>query len=131
VVILLVVVAPDKAIPVGFVVLLLVVASSVVNYRIARRQFADHLGELITTVFDSATIITTGTGVSSSVSWSVLKRIQETKSMFLLYHTASAAVMVPKRFFRSPEEIERWRQLVASCMDPKLIEKPSFVGRWC
>lgn len=105
----------------------------VMPYRNARKQFAtlSYLGEPVTYVFTSETISGTGTSASWSTAWNALKVLRETNSLFLLYHGPCAAVIVPKRFFQSPAEMEKWRQLVLACVAPKPIEKPGIVGRWC
>jgi YcxB-like protein len=99
----------------------------------AKKEFASqvYLRERLTICFTPDGISSEGTGVSSKGGWVKVKRVRETKSLFLLYYSATTALVLPKRFFQSPDEMERWRQLIASCVDPKLIEKPSFVGRWC
>ena len=132
-IILFVLIAPVNAAPLGFIVLVLALITALIPYRIARRHLRDrsYLHKPIAWVFDSEAISSAGTGISSRIAWGLLKRVRETKSMFLLYHSRDAAVIVPKRFFRSLDEMDRWRQLVAAYVDPKLIEKPSFVGRWC
>jgi hypothetical protein len=99
----------------------------------AKRVFEtqrDH-GEPITYVFNSQTVSCIGVTASWSIAWSVVWRFRETKSLFLLYRGPNLVEILPKRFFRSPGEMERWRQLVSASVDPKLIEKPSLVGRWC
>jgi hypothetical protein len=101
--------------------------------RSAKKEFAAELflREVLTTLFTAEGISSEGTGISSRVAWNFVRKIRETKSLFVVHYSASAGLIVPKRFFRDPEEMERWRQLVASCVDSKLIEKPHFFGRWC
>jgi hypothetical protein len=118
-----------------FIILLLfwALVIGVIPYRTARKQLAaqSYLREPITYVFTSETISGTGISASWSIVWNVLKRVQETESLFLLYHGPNIAVIVPKRFFQSPAEMERWCQLVLACIAPKRIEKPGLIGRWC
>jgi hypothetical protein len=123
----------QNVIPFGLLLLVWLFLMAVMPYRTARKEYATkiYLREYVTYVFTPETINTSGTGISSSVSWKNITRFRETKSLFLLYLGPNGAINIPKRFFQSPEEMERWRQLVQSSMDPKLIEKPSFVGRWC
>ena len=59
-----------------------------------------------------------------------MNAVRETKSLFLLYLAPRRAVIVPKRFFESPEQMEQWRQLVLAAVAPKKIEKPGLIGRW-
>ena len=102
-------------------------------YRNARKQLAgqSYLREPVTYVFNSETISGTGAGASSTFVWNHLKRVCETKSLFILYHGSNFGVIVPKRFFQNPAEMEKWRQLVLACVAPKRIESPGIVGRWC
>jgi hypothetical protein len=101
--------------------------------RNARKQLAaqSYLREPITYIFTCETITGTGPSAHWSIAWNVLKRVRETKTLFLLYHAPNIAVVVPKRFFQSPSEIEKWRQLVVTYVDAKRIEKPGVVGRLC
>jgi YcxB-like protein len=106
---------------------------SMMTYRNCRKELAarKHFRDPIAYLFTHETISTVGTGLSSATGWGNIVRIRETRSLFLLYLGLSGAVIVPKRFFKSTREIENWRQLVASSVNPKLIEKPGFFGRWC
>jgi hypothetical protein len=121
------------ATPFTLFLLLWVLLIGVMPYRNARKQFAtqSYLREPITYVFTSATVSATGASASWTLAWSVLKRVRETKSLFLLYHGPNIAMIVPKRFFQSPAEMEKWRQLVLESMATKRIEKPGVIGRWC
>jgi hypothetical protein len=123
----------QNAIPFALLVSLWVFLVSVLPYRSARRDFAArrHFRDEVSFVFTTEAVSTTGTGLSSSVSWSNVTRFRETNSIFLLYFGPNSASIIPKRFFRSQDEIEKWRELLASSVDPKLIEKPTFIGRWC
>jgi hypothetical protein len=122
-----------SAVPFVSLLLLWAFLIMLMPYRNARKQLAGqiYLREPVTMVFSPEAINSTGTGTSGSMAWSLLKHVRETKSLFLLYHAHNMAAIIPKRFFESPDEMERWRQLVAACVDPKLIERPSFIGRWC
>jgi len=116
----------------SFVIFLLFLAliMGFMPYRNARKQFAaqSFLREPITYVFTFETVSGTGPSASWSIAWNVLKRIQETRSLFLLYQGPNIAVIVPKRFFQSTAEMEKWREL---CVAHKRIDKPGVVGRWC
>ena len=52
--------------------------------------------------------------------WSIVKRVMETRGLFLLLYTTAGAMYLPKRCFASHEDIERLRQII--------IE--NFRGRW-
>jgi hypothetical protein len=62
-------------------------------------------------------------------SWSVLWKVYETKSLFCLYLSSAMAVIVPKRFFESPEQQERWRRLVERRIHPKRIIRSNIIGK--
>jgi hypothetical protein len=122
-----------NALPFFLLLLFWLFILGVMPLRNARKQLVtqSYLREPITYIFTSETISGTGPSMHWSTAWSVMKRIRETKSLFLLYHGPNIAVIVPKRFFQNPSEMENWRQLVMTSMDPKRIDKPGFVGRLC
>jgi hypothetical protein len=68
---------------------------------------------------------------SWNCAWSTLKFIGETRSLFLLYQLPYIAIIVPKRWFESAEQIETWRQIATAGIGSRGIEKPGLVGRWC
>jgi hypothetical protein len=90
-----------------------------------------HLRDPVSYAFTPETIMIRGTGSSSTIAWSILFKVRETKSLFILYMGPNSGEVVPKRFFQSPDEMERWRALVGASMGAKPIEEPGFVGRWC
>jgi hypothetical protein len=99
----------------------------------AGKQLAaqNYLREPVTYTFTAETISGVSPSAQWSIAWSVVKRIRETKSLFLLYHGQNIAVIVPKRFFRDSAEMERWRELVMASIHPKQIERPGLVARFC
>ncbi len=122
-----------NAIPFIFLVLFWIVMLAFLPYRGARRNYTAQkdLGAPSTWVFTSETLTrTTPNGFSASV-WSAVIRLQETRTLFLLYIGPSIAEIVPKRFFQSPAEMDQWRQMVLSCVAPKQIEGSGLIGRWC
>jgi hypothetical protein len=121
-----------NAVQLALFLLIFIYLIAVMTYRDSRKELGGRLyyRDPVTYVFTGETVSITGTGLSSSITWKNIARIRETRSLFLLYVGPKGAVIVPKRFFQSPDEMERWRQLVAAWVKPKLIEKPSFVGRW-
>jgi hypothetical protein len=52
--------------------------------------------------------------------WSIVKRVMETRSLFLLLYTTAGAMYLPKRCFASHEDIVRLRQIISE----------NFKGRW-
>jgi len=87
----------------------------VMPYWRAKRQIdvQTFLRDPLIYVFTTEAISTAGTGVSSSITWRLLKwvRVRETRSLFLLYYAANQALIIPKRLFQTPDEMERWRQM--------------------
>jgi hypothetical protein len=116
-----------------FLVLALTFLVLVMPYLAARKLIAAQTSapKLLKVFFSSEGIRSDGDGFSSMIAWRLLKTVRETECLFLLYLSPGSAMLVPKRFFQNPDELEKWRQLVASSVDPKLIEKPSFFARWC
>jgi hypothetical protein len=80
-----------------------------VPYVGAKKQFAaqSHPPQPLKVSFTSEGISSEGVGFSSKIAWSFVKSVRETKSLFLLYYSTGTAMVVPKRFFRSSEELER------------------------
>jgi hypothetical protein len=58
--------------------------------------------------------------------WDLLKAIHETRSLFLLYHAPNRAVVLPKRFFASPEELKGWRDFASRHVDAKRMHPPGL-----
>jgi hypothetical protein len=115
-----------------FVVGLGLLLSTCANF-VAKRQFKEiaYLHDPVRFTFTPEAVLTEGTGISSKIDWSGVKGMRETKTLFLLRLSSNWLVIIPKHFFQSSDEIDRWLQLVRSCMAGKPIDRPSFVGRWC
>jgi hypothetical protein len=122
-----------NAIPFALLLAFWIYVLGIMPYRHARKALAtqSYLREPIDYIFTEETISGTGRSAQWSVGWNVMKRIIETKSLFLLYHHSNVAVVVPKRFFQSASEMDTWRQFAAMHMDSKQIDKPGFVARLC
>jgi YcxB-like protein len=108
------------------------VVVGVAPYWKLRNAFASqsYMRESVTYVFGPETVARTSASLSWDVRWNVIKRIQETKSFFLLYQ-GKAAIVVPKRFFQSPDQMESWRQLAVECVATSRIEKAGVLGGLC
>ncbi|MGP0070358.1 MAG: YcxB family protein [Bryobacteraceae bacterium] len=101
-------------------------------YWAARRQMKTNIFAFapIKCIFSSRGIHRTGTHFSSEISYEALWAVRETKRLFLLYLSAAAAIVVPKRFFKDAVQQHDWRILVEQRISPKCITKSSFLGRW-
>lgn len=105
----------------------------VVNpYLGARRQFAKqpYLREPLTQIFTVETISSSSASTSSQVKWNIVQNVRETSRLFLLYYATNQALIVPKRFFSTPEQMDLWRRIVETGIGPRTICKPIFIGAW-
>ncbi len=124
----------DLALRGGTWFLLLLVFSIIlatVPYRGAKRQMKTGipLSGPILYVFSPRGIRCSGTHFFSDISYEALWGLRETKSLFLLYSSASSAVVLPKRFFKDAAQESDWRILVEEHISPKVIAKSGFLGR--
>lgn len=99
----------------------------------ARRQLATrrYLSEEMRYSFDAKGIRLAAPSFTTSLKWSLLRAVRETKTSFLLYEGPGIARIVPKRFFSSEGELVIWKNAVTSWMAPKSIHPPGVVGKWC
>lgn len=112
----------------------IVVVVGVGPYFAARRTFAQHreLREPTTYTFNAEGIVAATQSANWRIDWGLVKRVRETKSAYIVYRSPRlAAMLVPKRFFRSESEMTQWRQIVTAGINPRQIEEPGFVARWC
>jgi hypothetical protein len=112
----------------------IVVVIGVGPYFNARRNFAQHreLQEPTTYTFNAEGIVVTSPSSTWRIDWGLVKRVRETKSAYIVYRSPRlAAMLVPKRFFRSESEMTQWQQIVTARIIPRRIEKPGFMARWC
>jgi hypothetical protein len=98
----------------------------------ARRQFKrkECLHEPIIHVFTVEGINSSSSSVSSEVKWRIVQNVRETSRLFRLHYSSNQALIIPKRFFSSPEQIESWRRIVETSIAPRKISKSGFIGRW-
>jgi hypothetical protein len=115
--------------PLSFLVLLW----AVLPYYSARRQAATRrfLCEPLKYSFDAEGFHITATSFSTSMSWSTVKRIQETKSAILLYEASYLGRIVPKHFFQTEADLAAFKSFLVARISPKQIARPGIVGRWC
>ncbi|HEV8148312.1 MAG TPA: YcxB family protein [Bryobacteraceae bacterium] len=93
-----------------------------VPYVSATNQFRKqrYLREPIQFSFSETAIRLEGPNFSSQITWQVVQRVRETKSAFLIFQSARAAWILPKRFFANNDDIEKWRQFAIAH-----LEKPN------
>jgi len=111
----------------------IVVVAGILPYVNARRSFAQfpELREPTTYTFNAQGIVATRKSSTFRIDWVLVKRVRETKSAYIVYRSPRlAAMLVPKRFFRSESEIRQWRQIVTARINPRQIENPGLVARW-
>jgi hypothetical protein len=81
-------------------------------------------------VFTPEKVTAEAVSTSFSLAWSMIRDVRETRSLFLLYHSPRAAVLIPKRYFADAQAMDQWRQLVIQSAPKHRIEKPGLIGRW-
>jgi YcxB-like protein len=75
------------------------------------RKNPNALGPVTQTVSSSGVRVQGERGEGTS-PWNAYQRVRETRDLFLLYAQSNFAIIVPKRCFSSPDEIERYRQII-------------------
>jgi hypothetical protein len=90
-----------------------------------------YLSSPISYIFSSQGIHSTGTHISSDVSYEAVWNVRETKTLFLLYLNASSALVLPKRFFTDAIQQNDWRLFLEQRISPKRIMQSGFLARWC
>ena len=122
-----------NAAPFFVLMLLWTFIMGVLPYRNARKQLRaqPYLGEPMTHTFTTEKISASGASTSWSIGWSTVRRVTETKSLFITYHGLNLGVIIPKRLFQTPAQMDAWRKLIVAAAPPKRIDKPGVVGRWC
>jgi hypothetical protein len=123
----------SDTLPVTIGLLLWLFAATVLPRRSARRMFVSqpYLQEPITYTFAPRTISCSSQSTDWNVDWNSLQVVRETKSMYLLYTSPSAALIVPKRFFRSRMLLQDWLFLVHEFAPDHAIERPGVVASRC
>jgi len=48
----------------------------------------------------------------ATLGWNAYQRVRETSDLFLLYAQSNFAIIVPKRCFKSADDIQRYREIV-------------------
>jgi hypothetical protein len=95
-----------------FIVLFLL-AMPLIVYRTANSNYkaTKMVHENINYQFTPETISITGETFNSTVQWKSLHKVKEVNAWFLLYTSKQVALLVPKRSFRSQEDVHTFRKL--------------------
>lgn len=98
----------------------------------ARRQYATQPGlrQPLTYTFGEKGYASQGPSASSKWTWDLVQAIRETKTLFVFNHGMEVAMILPKRFFSSSEQMESWRNLVSSHVPAKKIKGIGLLGKW-
>jgi hypothetical protein len=112
---------------------LLVLFWLAIPYASAKRQARTRpfLLEPMKYSFDADGVRVTAERFSISMTWSLVKRVRETKSAILIYEGGNLGRIVPKHFFRTEEDLTICRNFIAVCIAPRQIVRPDVIGRWC
>jgi len=99
--------------PFGLVTFMLVA-----TYLGARRHFSSNkmLAQRVQYVFTTDDIKTAGPLSSGRISWETLTHVYETGHAFLLFVSNLQMIVLPKRYFETPDLLTRFRQLVNECV---------------
>ncbi|MEO8150870.1 MAG: YcxB family protein [Bacteroidia bacterium] len=83
-------------------------------YLNARNYFgtSKHLQEKIHYEFSEEKIITQSDDYKGERGWDKFYKIVELKHFFLLYHDAKLMNIIPKSFFKSPDDVHKLRELI-------------------
>jgi hypothetical protein len=63
---------------------------------------------------DERGIVADGPQGRMESAWSNYEHYQETENLFLMYHTSDVVGLVPKKAFKTPDDLEQFRKLLAS-----------------
>ena len=120
-------------VPCALLLLLWFAALTFAPYLNARKQYAalDRMRGPLALTYTMEGFSGTAPGTTWTNAWGNLKFLRETKSLFLLYQLPNYALIVPKRFFESPVQMETWRRMASRGIAPKGIDKSGLVARWC
>lgn len=102
-------------------------------YRAARTAYKNvpYLTQPLLYRFSDEGIFTEGTNASSKVGWPMIESVDETKSLFLVYQPGEIMWVLPKRFFESTSQIQKWTRCIqAHLTDSKKFHKQTWIGSW-
>jgi len=75
------------------------------------RKNPDALGPITQTVGPSGVSTESARGQGTS-AWNAYQRVRETRDLFLLYPQSNFAIIVPKRCFNTPNDIQKYREII-------------------
>jgi hypothetical protein len=114
-------------------VVLAIIAGAILwaPHKSAKQQLGERFktGETVQFVFDADGVQSSRTAVASQIGWERIDRVDEMNSAFCLYLNKVSAVVVPKRFFGGPQEVEEWRKFAETLVPPDKWKKP-WIGRF-
>jgi hypothetical protein len=98
----------------------------------ARRQLAKqpYLREPLTQIFTAEGIKASAPSTSSDIKWNIVQNVRETGCLFLLYYAPNQALLVPKRFFSTSDQMDSWRMITETGIAPRQISQLAFIGKW-
>lgn len=80
------------------------------------------LGER-TMTFDTDKVQTKGASAETTYQWDAIKRWEQTKSLYLLYISSNAAIIIPKRVFATATEVQDFETLLKTKIQNLTNEK--------
>lgn len=69
------------------------------------------LGPITQTVGPTGVSTESARGQSTS-AWNAYQRVRETRDLFLLYAQSNFAIIVPKRCFDRPDDVQKYREII-------------------
>ena len=99
----------------------------------ARRQYRkqQYLREPLGYDFTNDGIGLTGPNFSSKIAWTLVRRVYETKTLFLIYQSSQLAWILPKHFFCEESAIEGGKSFVIGHLTkPSLFHGCGWVASW-
>ena len=73
-------------------------------------------------VISTNTIRLTSEQLQSKYSWEEIRSTVEYKDMFLLYVTKTSALILPKRYFQTKEDISQFKALLQEKLEAKKLK---------
>jgi hypothetical protein len=110
----------------------LFIASPYWNAR-RQRKLQQYLREPIRYHFTPDRLQLEGPHYSTEITWSLVLRVYETKTTFLIYYEPNTAWILPKRFFWNDERaVQRWREFARENLTryKRAFHAPGMLSTW-